>query len=347
MEETKICGACKNELPISEFYFRKDNNTYRIACKKCKRVNTVDQIQAKAKSDTKVCKHCGIEKPSCEYNKAGGGKWLQPYCKPCDAERKIKYVANNKEKVVEKRKDYYQSNKDIINERNKKYAEKNIDIVKERRERYRQKNIDLIRKNGREYTKKNSEILKLKHKQRYYGNHEKYLAQQKVVRDNRTKEEIEAKKKYDREYKAKNPDKYKKWREDNKDIIREQKRVWSNNKSATDINYRIKRNIRTRIRCALKPNNAYKVDTSEKLLGCSISHFREHFSSLFTEGMSWDKFLLGEIEIDHVKPCKLFDLTKEENQYTCFNYKNTQPLWVKDNLKKGAKTMEEWKQMTA
>lgn len=28
------------------------------------------------------------------------------------------------------------------------------------------------------------------------------------------------------------------------------------------------------------------------------------------------------------------DLTKEENQRICFNYRNLQPLWAKDNLEK-------------
>jgi nucleoside-diphosphate-sugar epimerase len=31
------------------------------------------------------------------------------------------------------------------------------------------------------------------------------------------------------------------------------------------------------------------------------------------------------------------DLTKKENQMIAFNYKNLQPLWALDNLKKGAK----------
>jgi len=42
----------------------------------------------------------------------------------------------------------------------------------------------------------------------------------------------------------------------------------------------------------------------------------------------------GEIHIDHIIPCEVFDLTIKEHQLVCFNYKNLQPLWSKDNLSK-------------
>jgi len=34
---------------------------------------------------------------------------------------------------------------------------------------------------------------------------------------------------------------------------------------------------------------------------------------------------------------ELFDFRKKESQYECFNYKNLQPLWAKDNLVKSNK----------
>jgi hypothetical protein len=56
--------------------------------------------------------------------------------------------------------------------------------------------------------------------------------------------------------------------------------------------------------------------------------------------MNWNKFNKGEIHIDHIIPCSSFDLTKSEEQRKCFHYTNTQPLWAKENLSKGAKL--EW-----
>lgn len=53
--------------------------------------------------------------------------------------------------------------------------------------------------------------------------------------------------------------------------------------------------------------------------------------------MSWDNYGLRGWHIDHIRPVASFDLTDEKQLYECFNYKNTQPLWAEDNLKKGSK----------
>ena len=42
--------------------------------------------------------------------------------------------------------------------------------------------------------------------------------------------------------------------------------------------------------------------------------------------MNWDNH--GEIwEIDHIKPCSLFNLIDIEQQKQCFHYTNTKPLF--------------------
>jgi|TARA_B110000263_G_C15275430_1_gene495625 hypothetical protein len=78
-----------------------------------------------------------------------------------------------------------------------------------------------------------------------------------------------------------------------------------------------------------------RADTSSNLLGCNVDELMEHLKSKFTEGMSFDNY--GEWHMDHVIPCCAFDLTKPEEQYKCFHYTNIQPLWAKDNEKKGGK----------
>jgi hypothetical protein len=71
-------------------------------------------------------------------------------------------------------------------------------------------------------------------------------------------------------------------------------------------------------------------------LGCTVEDFRLHLESLFTDGMTWKNY--GTFwEIDHIKPCAVFDLTKGDQVAECFNYKNMQPLQQFQNRSKGMK----------
>ena len=47
----------------------------------------------------------------------------------------------------------------------------------------------------------------------------------------------------------------------------------------------------------------------------------------------------GQWHIDHIKPVHLFNYksTDDEEFKECWSLNNLQPLWAKDNFKKGAK----------
>ena len=51
--------------------------------------------------------------------------------------------------------------------------------------------------------------------------------------------------------------------------------------------------------------------------------------------MTWNS-----IEIDHVKPISLVDVSKEDELLEAFNWRNTQPLLKEDNLRKRIKYNE-------
>ncbi|HEY8687738.1 MAG TPA: hypothetical protein VIM07_00775 [Chitinophagaceae bacterium] len=287
----KICEACKQEKAVTDFYFRKDSGKYRTACKKCKSVVTKEQIAQRVNAITKICTHCNIEKSVSEYQKAGRGKWTQPYCKLCDAERKRKYCEENKTRLKEKSRNYYLDKRE---------------------------NLSVIGKAER--AAKRPETLK------------------------RMRSLIDAKKMSPEERKIRKSECDKRYRENNKEKIlemkkrhyalkgNEQAKAWQK-KMMNDIGFRIKKNLRGRIYVALK--RGVKSESTVNLLGCSIEQFKKYFESLFTDGMSWDKYLEGGIHIDHRIPCKNFDLTKPEDQKRCFHYSNLQPLWELDNLRKG------------
>lgn len=105
------------------------------------------------------------------------------------------------------------------------------------------------------------------------------------------------------------------------------------NKRKKDINYKLKSNTSRRLRKLISENSRKTVD----ILGCSIEELKSYLESKFQEGMSWDNYGLKGWHIDHIIPCSSFDLTNEEELVKCFNYKNLQPLWCKDNWSKSDK----------
>lgn len=242
---------------------------------------------------TKKCKHCNIDKEISEYNKAGGGKWLQPYCKPCDKIRKEKHRQNNIEKYKERAKNRYLETRclvpDDIKVKNKIISNKAL--------------VENARKYVASLPKKSAE--------------EKKKAKAECDRKYREKNEESLRQKKKAYYLKNGLEQAKKWQL----------------KMKTDINHVTKKKLRGRVYVALK--RGIKSQCTMDLLGCSIEEFKMYFASKFTDGMNWDEYMLGKIHIDHIKPCKLFDLTKDEEQKECFNYKNLQPLWAVDNLKKG------------
>jgi hypothetical protein len=116
-------------------------------------------------------------------------------------------------------------------------------------------------------------------------------------------------------------------------IIYKNKNDYFKNQRKIDINFKIREYLRSRIWHALKGKN--KSESTMKLLGCHIDLLRLYLQSKFQPGMSFSNY--GKWHIDHIIPCARFDLSKPEEQKICFNYKNLQPLWAEENLKKGSK----------
>jgi len=90
----------------------------------------------------------------------------------------------------------------------------------------------------------------------------------------------------------------------------------------------------------LRANKAGR--TWESLVGYSVWDLQVHLQSKFTDGMTWERFLKGEIHIDHIIPKSRFHYeTPDDPEFKiCWGLNNLQPLWAKDNLSKGAKLIE-------
>jgi len=145
-------------------------------------------------------------------------------------------------------------------------------------------------------------------------------------------------KEYQKNYRLENQERnarhQREWLARNRDKRRAYMREYRKNEMK-DPEKRILHNLRRRVNGAvlLKCRSA----GTTTLLGAPIKVVRERIESLWESGMSWDNYGIDGWHIDHIMPCASFDLSCPEQQRACFNYKNLQPLWARDNASKGAK----------
>ena len=205
---------------------------------------------------------------------------------------------------------------------------------KAQKERSRKSYLKNIEKKRQKYLKNREEILK-KDKEDRIKNPEKYLEKNKRLywkhRDKLLKRNAE--------YRLKNSEKIKAhkkiYAKKNKIKIRLYQRKKNLEKYHTDINYKMKSTIRRAIINALKGKDKSK--KTLEFLGCSIEYFWKHLELKFTPGMTRENHGRFGWHVDHIIPCAAFDLRCPVQQLTCFHYSNLQPLWWRDNLKKGDK----------
>jgi hypothetical protein len=163
-------------------------------------------------------------------------------------------------------------------------------------------------------------------------------------------------KKASRKQRLKNPEKHaaanKKWREINKDKHSQSSRNYYQKNKAHANNVKRKRRlerrhseplfslahaVRSSITKAFK-NKSYKKSSKTKtILGCDWNELAKHIESQFIEGMSWEN--RGQWHIDHIIP--LASAKTSEDVFRLNHYTNLRPLWALDNLRKGAKLLED------
>lgn len=122
MAEIKKCKGCLLEKSVEDFYYRKDLCKHSNICKRCQ----IDGKKIFRVEGMKECKHCHELKSNTEYQKAGSGNWLQPYCKPCDSIRKRGWEAENKETLKGKRSDYYLKTRVLVSNEQKELSKAKV-----------------------------------------------------------------------------------------------------------------------------------------------------------------------------------------------------------------------------
>lgn len=129
------------------------------------------------------------------------------------------------------------------------------------------------------------------------------------------------------QYYEKNKDKKQEYDKSRLAYVRERDRQ----RYATDMNFRLKKVLRTRL---LKTIKGIKTSRSMlSYLGVTLQFFKSFLQYQFNDEMTWDNY--GNVwEIDHVIPCSYFDLTIEEAKKECFTWSNMRPLLKQDNSSK-------------
>lgn len=213
--------------------------------------------------------------------------------------------------------------------KNKRYKDGRNDACKEcvKEHRTKNKHIDeLYRANNRDYMKEYSAKYWIENKEKIREYQKQYYL-----------DHIEMQKEYSSKYWEENKEKIKinidNWKVANPNYHRD----YMKNRYHSNLNHKITTNLRTRFYHAIKDNTKSKSILT--LIGCSLEFLKNYLEGQFDGNMNWGNH--GSYwEIDHIKPCALFDLSQEEDQKLCFHYTNLQPLkWV-ENRSKGKKYEE-------
>jgi hypothetical protein len=123
------------------------------------------------------------------------------------------------------------------------------------------------------------------------------------------------------------------WARKNRKSLGEKERF----KVQTDLSFRIKKRLRSRVKSAIQGKGLHKHFRTMEMLGGTYEQLHNHIELKFQPGMTWENYGRNGWHIDHIRPCASFDLSDPAQQKECFHYTNLQPLWAKDNLSKGAK----------
>ena len=175
---------------------------------------------------------------------------------------------------------------------------------------------------NKEWRLKNRE-RRLQYKKEWYLNNKNYCKEWHI--NNR-----ERRLQYNKEYNLKNKEKRKQWRLNNKEKSKKYQNKYYKKKIKIDPNYKLIKNMRSRIWSGLK--GRYKSKSTIKLLGCSVKECWQHLKSKFQPGMTKENY--GQWHVDHIIPCASFDLKCPVQQMACFHYTNLQPLWAAYNIRK-------------
>jgi hypothetical protein len=261
-------------------------------------------------TNEKTCSKCLITKPLEDFWLMPNGKY-PARCRRCQSEHTIQY---NKERY--KNDPEFRKKRSIqINE----YREKNPDKVKKWSSDWAKNNRDKVNEIAKEYRKKNPE---------YFKNKAKRIHRKRWDNDPEHRERV------NKQSKERFQNLYYNDEEFRQNTI---KKAQENHKKRykTDELYKFITDIRKVVGGVFRRMGYTKRSQSMDLLGAEWIVVKEHLENLFQDGMTWDNYGVNGWHVDHIIP--ISSANNEDEVIKLCHYKNLQPLWAKDNLRKGNK----------
>jgi hypothetical protein len=132
-----------------------------------------------------------------------------------------------------------------------------------------------------------------------------------------------------------------KWRSENRrgEIIYNRKGgvKASRERRKNNIKERINARMRTMVRYSLKGNK--NGCSWEKLVGYSADELKSHLFKTIPKGKTWDDFMNGSLEIDHIIPQCVFNINSHADIdfKKCWGLENLRLLSAKENRSKGGR----------
>ena len=98
----------------------------------------------------------------------------------------------------------------------------------------------------------------------------------------------------------------------NKDKINDSRKRYEQRRRETDVSFRVIKNTRCRIYHALKRKT--KSSSTREILGIDVETYKKWIEWQFTPEKIW-----SNVEIDHVKPICMFDVSRDEELKEAFS----------------------------
>jgi len=175
----------------------------------------------------------------------------------------------------------------------------------------------------KEYREANSEKIRIKNKQYYEANHEREISRAKEYHES-NHEEILVRRREAYQYNIEEMRAKTRTPEYRTKVNKRYKKRYKE-----DPLFRIANNLRSRVKMALKSQGAKKFTSTMDLISCSPEFLTKRLEKQIKPGTKREDY-----HVDHIIPCALFDLTKEEEQKMCFHWTNLQLLLGPANMSK-------------